>query len=268
MDNIMKPSNYFNSEGNITLDRRVKILEILENDGQVKVNDLSILFNVSEVTVRNDLDKLEEKGLLIRTRGGGIKTQRVQIDYQLNKESAHHLKEKQLIGKKAIELINEEDTILLDSGTTTLEIAINLVQMKNLTIITNALNIAGQFINNTNIKVIMSGGNLRHSTLSFIGPMAENGIKNLYCDKVFLGVNGIDSKYGISTTHIEDAYLNKSMMDISKEVIVVADSSKFQKRSFSKIAPITSIDIVVTDCNVPAEEVKNLENSGVKVIIA
>jgi DeoR family transcriptional regulator of aga operon len=265
----MKPyKNNFSSNGNITLDRRAKILEILEDIGQVKIFDLGKLFNVSEVTVRNDLDKLEEKGLLIRTRGGGIRTQRVRIDYQLNKESTHHLKEKQLIGKKAIELIKEKDTILLDSGTTTLQIASNLAQMKDLTIITNALNIASQFVDNENIKVVMSGGDLRHSSLSFIGPIAVNSIKNLYCDKVFLGVNGIDSKYGISTTNSEDAYLNNLMMDISKEVIVVTDSSKFLKRSFSKIAPINKIDIVVTDSNVPEEEVRNLQNSGVRVIIA
>jgi DeoR family transcriptional regulator of aga operon len=264
----MNSSNDFNSEGNITLDRRVRILEILENDGQVKVNDLGKLFNVSEVTVRNDLDKLEEKGLLVRTRGGGIKTHKVRFDYQLNKESTHHLKEKQLIGKKALELIKEDDIILLDSGTTTLEIARNLAEMKNLTIITSALNIASQFINNESIKVVMLGGNLKNSTLSFIGPITEDSLKNLYCDKAFIGVNGIDSKYGISAIDIDDAHLNKIMMDISEAVIVVTDSSKFLKRSFSKIAPITSIDIVLTDSNVPAEEVKNLQNSGVKVIIA
>jgi DeoR family transcriptional regulator of aga operon len=264
----MKAANNFNSEGSATLERRVKILEILEDNGQVKVTDISKLYNVSEVTIRNDLDKLEQKGLLIRTRGGGIKTQRVRFDYQLNKELTHHLREKQLIGKKALELIKEEDTILLDSGTTTLEIARNLAQMKNLTIITNALNIASQFVNNDNIKVITLGGNLRNSTLSFIGPMAENSIKNLYCDKVFLGVNSDLSKHGISTTNIEDAYLNKLMIDISKEIIVVTDSSKFLKRSFSKIASISAIDVIITDSNIPTEEMHNLQNAGIKVMIA
>lgn len=114
----------------------------------------------------------------------------------------------------------------------------------------------------------MLGGNLRHSSSSFMGPMTESNIKNLYCDKVFLGVNGIDSKYGISTTHIEDAYLNKLMMDISKEVIVVTDSSKFLKRSFSKIAPINSVNVVITDSKIPEGELKNLQTFGVKVILA
>ncbi len=260
--------NNFSSEGRKTLERRAKILEILENQEKVIVTDLSPIFKVSDVTIRNDLYKLEEKGLLIRTRGGAIKSQRVKIDYQLNKELTHHLKEKKLIGKKAAQLVREGDTILLDSGTTTLEVAINLININNLTIITNALNIAGELLNHGNSKLVMLGGNLRPSSSSFMGPMTENNIKNLYCDKVFLGVNGIDSKYGISTTHIEDAYLNKLMIDISKEVIVVTDSSKFLKRSFSKIAPIDSVNVVITDSKIPDEELKNLQTFGVKVILA
>lgn len=121
--------NNFSSEGRKTLERRAKILEILENQEKVIVTDLSTIFKVSDVTIRNDLYKLEEKGLLIRTRGGAIKSQRVKLDYQLNKESTHHLKEKRLIGKKAAQLVREGDTILLDSGTTTLEVAINLINI-------------------------------------------------------------------------------------------------------------------------------------------
>jgi len=260
--------NNFSSEGRKTLERRAKILEILGNNEKVIVTDLSPIFNVSNVTIRNDLYKLEEKGLLVRTRGGAIKNPRVKTDYQLNKELTHHLKEKKLIGKKAAELIQEGETILLDSGTTTLEVASNLANIKNLTIITNALNIAGELLNYSNFKVVMLGGNLRQSSSSFLGPITESNLKNIYCDKVFLGVNGIDSKYGISTTHIEDAHLNRLMMDVAKEVIVVTDSSKFEKRSFSKISPINSINTIITDSNIPKEELKNLQSIGVKVVIA
>jgi DeoR family transcriptional regulator of aga operon len=259
--------NNFNSDGDLTLGRRAKIVELLERQGQVKVNDLSQSFNVSDVTIRNDLDQLEEKGLLIRTRGGGIKTQRVKIDYQFSNESKLHFKVKQAIGKKAAELISENDTIIIDSGSTTQEVAHNLSQFHSLTVITNALNIAGQFVNNPNIKLIILGGILKHSSLSLIGPIAEDSLKNLYCDKVFLGVNGIDTRYGISTTNIEDAHLNKMMMSISKEVVVVTDSSKFLKRSFATIAPVTDVDIVITDSNIPEQELKNLQNAGIKTII-
>jgi len=268
MSKSTKFSSVVDTSADTTLERRAKILEILDDKGQVKVNSLSKFFNVSDVTIRNDLIKLEEKGLLFRTRGGGIKNQRVRIDYQLNKESAHYLKEKQAIGRKSAELVSESDTIMLDSGTTTLEVARNLTNFNDLTIITNALNIASELVYHPKLKVVMLGGSLRQSTLSLIGPISENNIKNLFCDKVFLGVNGIDSRYGISTTFIEDAYLNRLMMEISKEVVIVTDSSKFLKRSFSVIAPITEIDTIITDSNIPEGEFRNLENSGIKVIIA
>lgn len=255
------------SDGDLTLSRRAKISEIINKNGQVKINELVNVFNVSEVTIRNDLDQLEEKGLLIRTRGGGIKIQRVGIDYKLNEKSKLHSKEKQSIGKKAAELVQDSDTIIIDSGTTTLEVARNLCSFNNLTIITNALNIASQFIGNENIKVLMLGGILRHTSLSLIGSVAENSIKNHYCDKLFMGVDGIDSKYGISTPNIEEAHLNRLMIDISKEVIVVTDSSKFLRRSFAFIAPISDIDTVITDSNIPQEELKNFQNAGVKTII-
>jgi DeoR family transcriptional regulator, aga operon transcriptional repressor len=264
----MKSSHDFALGGGKTLQRRAKILEMLEANGQVQVIELTDIFSVSEVTIRNDLDKLEEKGLLIRTRGGGIKNQHVRIDYQLSKESTHHSIEKQKIGKEAARLVNEKDTILLDSGTTTLEIARNLTHLNDLTIITNALNIANELVFYPNIKIITLGGKVRQSTLSSIGPIAIENLKNLFCDKAFLGVNGIDTKYGISTTHIEDAYLNRLMMNISKEVIVVTDSSKFLKRSFSLISPIKDVHTIITDKNIPEDEFKNLIASGVKVIIA
>jgi DeoR family transcriptional regulator of aga operon len=113
----------------------------------------------------------------------------------------------------------------------------------------------------------MLGGTLRHSSLSLIGPIAEENLKSLYCDKVFLGVNGIDSKYGMFTTHIEDASLNRLMITMSKEVIVVTDSSKFLKRSFSIIGPISSIDVLVTDANIPKEEMRQLNNAGVNTVL-
>ena len=252
----------------VSLDRRAKIIEYLELRGQVKVTDLSDEFKVSEVTIRNDLAQLEEKGLLIRSRGGAIKPQRVSIDYKLYEKSKKNFKEKQAIGKKAAELINDNDTIIIDSGSTTMEVAKNLSQFSNLTVITNALNIASQLVEFNNIKVIMLGGLLRNNSLSLIGPIAENSIKNYFCDKLIIGVDGIDSTYGITTPNIEEAQLNRLMINISKEVIVVTDSSKFLRRSFAFIAPASDIDTVITDSNIPKEEYERLVNAGVKVLIA
>jgi DeoR family transcriptional regulator of aga operon len=229
-----------------TISRRVKILEVLNSEGQVTVSELSKKFNVTEVTIRNDLSHLAGKELLIKTRGGGLKAQRVGIDQHLNDKAKINSKEKQAIGKKAAELINDNDTIIIDSGTTTIEIAKNLSRIKNLTVITNALNIASQLIQDE-IKVILLGGILRTASLSLTGPIGENSIKNFYCDKCFLGVDGIDSQSGIYTPNLEEAHLNRMMINASKEVIIVTDSNKFKRKSFAHIAPITKVNMIVTD---------------------
>jgi len=235
--------------------------------GHVGVADLSRRFRVSEVTIRNDLGHLETRGVLIRARGGAIKNQRVSIDYHLTEKSKRNLAEKQAIGRKTVELISDDDTIILDSGTTTLEVAKHLAGFKNLTIITNALNVASQLMNFPQIKVIMLGGMLRHSSLSMLGPLAEANIRNYFCDKLIMGVDSIDSRYGISTPTIEEAHLNRLMIEIAKEVVVVTDSSKFLRKSFAFIAPITEVDVVVTDANIPDDERKNLESLGITTIV-
>jgi DeoR family transcriptional regulator of aga operon len=168
---------------------------------------------------------------------------------------------------KAAQLIQDNDTIIIDSGTTTIEVAKNLNHVKNLTVISNALNIAGQLVNYEDMKVILLGGILRNTSLSLIGSIAESSIKNFYCDKLFMGVDGIDSQYGVFTPNSEEAYLNRHMIENSKQVIVVTDSSKFKRKGFAFIAPITQIDIVVTDSGIPPEELKNLRNIGVTTII-
>lgn len=250
----------------ITIDRRVKILDILNSQGQVAVNELSNFFNVSEVTIRNDLSHLENKGLLIKTRGGALKIQSVGIDQHLNEKAKINSRDKQAIGKKAAEIINDNDTIIIDSGTTTVEIAKHLTGKKNLTVVTNALNIASQLINDE-IRVVVLGGMLRSNSLSLVGPIAESSIKNFYCDKCFIGVDGIDSDSGIYTPIPEEANLNKLMIEISKEVIIVTDSSKFKRKSFGFIAPITKVNMIITDSKIPEDEFTNLQNMGIKVIL-
>jgi DeoR family transcriptional regulator of aga operon len=264
---MSQSQEFAKDEKEMTIGRRAKIMEMLDTQGHVGVAELSRMFRVSEVTIRNDLGQLEEKGILIRARGGAIKNQRVSIDYHLSEKSKRHLAEKQAIGKKTVELISDDDTIILDSGTTTLEVAKNLGGFNNLTIITNALNVSSQLVNFPQIKVIMLGGMLRPSSLSMLGPIAEANIRNYFCDKLIMGVDSIDSRYGISTPTIEEAHLNRLMIEIAKEVIVVTDSSKFLKKSFAFIAPIADVDVVVTDANIPDEERKNLENLGIKTIV-
>ncbi len=251
-----------------TVSRRALILDKLDQEKQVDVISLSKELNVSEVTIRNDLSRLEKKNMLIRARGGAIKLDHVGIDFNLSDKNKHHFKEKQRIGKAAAGLIEDGDTIILDSGTTTMEIARNLENKSDLTIITNALNIANQLAELKSGNIIIPGGFLRRNSLSLIGAIAEESFKNYFCDKLFLAVDGFNSAHGLSTPNVEEAHLNRIMIEISKQVIVVADSSKFHKRSFAFIAPINKVNVLVTDPGIAAEEKKKLEHAGIKVIIA
>jgi DeoR family transcriptional regulator of aga operon len=177
--------------------------------------------------------------------------------------------EKVRIGKVGAKLIKESDTLILDSGTTTLEIAKNIDRvLKNVIIITNALEIACLLQSNPNINLIIPGGLLRKNSRSLIGPMAEKCVRNFHVDKVFLSVDGFDTKNGIFTPNIDEASLNQIMIDAAYEVIVVADSSKFLRKSLALICKLDRIDTVITDSGISDEDKKRLEDAGIKVIIA
>jgi DeoR family transcriptional regulator of aga operon len=252
-----------------TVDRRRKIIQKLSEQNQVYVLELSKEFEVSEVTIRNDLQHLEEKKLLIRARGGAIRVdQSVSFDQHLGEKHKLNLNEKSRIGEAAAKLIHDSDTVLIDSGTTTLEIVKHLnTELKNVTCITNALNIANQLTHYQNINLIMPGGILRKNSLSLIGPLAEKNLANFYVDKAFIGVDGFDTTKGISTPNLEESHLNQLMIDIAKEVIVVTDSSKFLRRSLAFICKLDKIDIVITDPGIADVDKKRLEDSGIKVIV-
>jgi DeoR family transcriptional regulator, aga operon transcriptional repressor len=257
-----------NNNGKSTVRRRAEILEMLDTEGQVNIYDLSKSFGVSDVTIRKDLDNLEKKNMLIRARGGALKSPRVGMDYEYSDKRKRFLKEKQLIGKLAAGLIKENDTIILDSGTTTLEVAMNLTKFNDLTIITNAINIAAHLGEFDNLRILVPGGNLRKKSFSLTGTQADENFKKYFCDKLFLAVDGFDIEYGLSTPNPEEAHLNRTMIAMSKQLIVVADSSKFARKSFAFICPVDQVDIVVTDENIPVEIKKKLENMNIQVLVA
>jgi DeoR family transcriptional regulator, aga operon transcriptional repressor len=257
------------SSNKSTVSRRAKILEELETKGQVTVSELSKMFKISEVTIRNDLTHLEKQNMLIRARGGAIKVKyyRMGIDPSISDKQKEYLKEKQRIAKAALKFIEDGDTIVLDSGTTTTEIAKNLEQFKNLTIITNALNIAIILSEYEGFNIYMPGGILRKKSLSLVGVLADENIGKFYCDKLFLGVDGFDTTHGLSTPNSEEAHLNLIMISVAKKVIVVTDSRKFLRRRFAFISPINSINVVITDSGIREEDKNRLEKNGVEVVI-
>jgi len=254
----------------MTPERRDYILQELKKHGSIRVKDVSDRFNVSEVTIRKDLELFEKKNLLLRVRGGAIRLNYSYMgdDNSITEKQQKNYKEKQLIGRAAASLINENDTIILDSGTTTLEIAKNLQKFQNLSIITNALNIAIVLNEYKRFPVIIPGGYLREKSMSLVGPIAESFLKNFYCDKLFLGIDSFNLERGVSTPNLEEASMNQTMISISKEVIAVFDSSKFNSRSFASIAPITKINTIITDSGIDPKMKIELERLGIKVIIA
>ncbi|WP_224994362.1 transcriptional repressor AgaR [Cesiribacter sp. SM1] len=252
-----------------TVTRRKETLHLISDQGQVSVKALSEKFNVSEVTIRNDLEQLEKKNLLIRARGGALKVESgVAIDQRLVDKNQINFQEKARIGKKAAQLVYESDTIIIDSGSTTAEMVRSLPELQDLTVVTNALNIANQLMTIPHINVIIPGGFLRKNSLSMVGPQAEKSLRNFNVDKAFLGVDGFDTRNGIFTPNVEEARLNEIMIEISREVILLADSSKFGKRSFAFICSINQIDKVITDNGIPEDDLKRLQDAGVEVIIA
>lgn len=248
-----------------TLTRRSEILELLKKQDNISVQELSDMYGVSEVSIRNDLAHLENKGLLIRTRGGAINKQPKSFDLSLNQRLKKYYKEKQNIGKRAVEYIKEGDTIVMDSGSTTLRIAENLGKFKQIKLITNSLPIAEQVADYKGVEVIIPGGVLRPEMRSLIGPMAERNLVNYFCDIAFLAVDGIDCDSGISTPVLYEATFSRTMIDISKKVIVVSDSSKFLRRSFVKIASLDKIHVVITDKGIPESEKNKLERMNILV---
>lgn len=254
---------------NDTVDRRKQIMDLLHKNGQVYVQKLSKQFQVSEVTIRNDLEQLEQKKLLIRARGGAINFEGfVGNDQKITEKNKINFQEKALIGKKAATLINEGDTIIVDSGTTTAEIVKNLAGFEKLSIITNALNIVDLAVAYPNINIIIPGGYLRHNAMSLVGPLAERNLKNIYVDKLFLSADGLDTKIGVFTPNIDESHINQIMIDVAKEVILVTDSSKFNRKSLAFICPMESIHTVVTDKGISAEDKQRLLDNGIKVVIA
>jgi DeoR family transcriptional regulator of aga operon len=253
-----------------TVERRMKIMQILSEHDQVFVNELSKLFGVSEVTIRHDLGQLENKKLLVRARGGAMSiNQVVSFDQHLGEKYKKNTAEKARIGKAAAKLFHDSDTVIVDSGTTTLEIIKNLSpSLANVTIITNALNIANQLVSRPNINLIIPGGVLRKNSLSLVGPLAEKSFRNFYVDRVFLGVDGFDTMNGVSTPNIDEAYLNQIMIEVAREVVIVADSSKFMRKSLAFICKLDRIDSVITDSGISEDDNKRLADAGIRVIIA
>ena len=243
-------------------ERQRAILETLDRDGRVLVVDLAKHFQTSAVTIRKDLGVLHAKGRIQRTHGGAL---RVLEDPALQ-EKEKHRKENLQIAAAAARMVKAGQVVILDSGTTTTAIARAMRNLQNVTIITNAVNIAVE-LSGFNLDVILTGGNLRKNAFSLVGPIAEGALRRLSADVLFLGVDGFDVEYGLTTPNLLEAKVNRTMMDVAKVVVAVCDSSKFGKRSLSLIDRPSAIRHVITDRGISKADLNALKQSGIEVTV-
>ena len=249
-------------------ERRRTILDLINHEGRVLVKSLAPKFNTSQVTIRKDLEILHNRGLVQRTHGGALDLRsEVLLDPSLREKEKFHPKEKQKIASVAASMVREGQTIVLDSGTTTTMIARLLRHFRRLTVITNAVNIAADLAG-TNVEVVLTGGALRKNSFSLVGPLAEDSLRHLSADLLFLGVDGFDVHYGLTTPNMHEAKVNRVMVEIARRTVVACDSSKFGRRSLSLIAPTSAVHEAITDTRIPKSDQQALKEAGIEVTLA
>lgn len=248
-------------------ERRRAVLEMLQQDGRVLVRDLAKHFRTSLITIRKDLEHLHHQGQLERTHGGAlpVKTGAL-MDSSLQEKERLHRQEKIRIATAAVQMIAKGQVIILDSGTTTTAIARACRHVKNLTIITNAMNIAAELAD-SGVEVILTGGVLRANSYSLVGPLAEESLRKLSADLLFLAVDGFDVRYGLTTPNLLEARVNRAMADSARRTVVVCDSSKFGRRSLSLILPTSAVHETITDKSILKHDLKALREAEVEVTL-
>lgn len=249
-------------------ERHQHILRQLKEEGKINIQELSLLMGVSTVTIRKDLKVLEDMNLLFRTWGGGSLNNPYTMERSINEKALIHSEEKQQIAKAALSLIGSNDSILIGSGTTVFELARQLNPSTPITVITPAAKVTLELSNRPNVELIQLGGTVRPKSSAVVGPAAESALAKISCNLLFMGVDGIDLEFGLSTTNFNEASMGSSMVDSAEKVIVLADSSKFNKRGLAKICNLDQIHSIVTDANVSDRMVKAIQERGVKVVIA
>jgi DeoR family transcriptional regulator of aga operon len=251
-------------------ERRREILRVLGQNGRVTVEEVAHRFGVSSVTARGDLDTLSQSGALVRSHGGGLRPLTAKPEHALRVREGIHHEEKERIARAALELIQPWQTVILCTGSTAAELAGQIRHHcpEHLTAITYALNVAAMLAEVPHLSLVMLGGILRSVSSAFVGPQAEQMMDSLHADHCFLSTVGLDADIGLTTLDIMEAQLNRRMMAASAQVTVLADSSKFGRRSANRIAGWEGIRRVITDEAAPAGDVAKLRARGIEVCLA
>ncbi|NBC82934.1 MAG: DeoR family transcriptional regulator [Bacteroidetes bacterium] len=248
--------------------RREKIIDLLREDGSAKVAKLARVFRVSEVTIRQDLEQLERDGKLVREHGGAYLEQVEHFAKNLALFNQENLDKKSAIAAKAMNYIRDGEIIILDSGSTTTEIAKRLKGFHNLTVITNSLNIGLEIGGSPGIELMVTGGDFKPPTLSLTGQKASDFFSNIHVDKLFLATAGISLKSGLTYPSISDIVVKKAMIDAADEVYLVADSTKIGKSSLASLGALSLIDYIITDSGIDDKHKKLFKDNQIEFILA
>lgn len=252
---------------NPSVKRHQLILQQLQTLKHVEVPELCEVLQVSAVTIRKDLRLLEEKGLLFRTHGGASLESPYIKDRPVNEKEQLFVSEKAAIAAAAAHLIKPQESVIMASGTTMVALARALPAHLPLTVITSALNVGLELLQHPEIEVLQLGGYLRHSSSSVTGPHAEQVLTEIACSKLFLGVDGIDLDFGLTTTNIGEAHLNQQMMRTAQQTIVLADSSKFGKRGFGRICAVEQVTHIITGARILDGDAKRIQELGITLTV-
>jgi DeoR family transcriptional regulator of aga operon len=248
-------------------ERRRAILQVIQEDGRVVVRDIARRFHISVITIRKDLEFLHQQGQLERTHGGAlpVKTGAL-MDSSIQEKERLHRQEKTRIAAAATRMIRKGQVIILDSGTTTTAIARSCRHVKNLTVITNAINIGAELADSP-VEVILTGGTLRKNSFSLVGPLAEESLRKLSADLLFLAVDGFDVRYGLTTPNLLEARVNRAMAESARRTVVVCDSSKFGRRSLSLILPTSAVHETITDKGISKRDLTIIREARVEITL-
>ncbi len=248
--------------------RRATILKEIEDRGSTSVSDLAERLGVSEMTIRRDLSELEREGVIRRVHGGAVSARGRSYEPPMLLRAVENQEAKRRIGQTAAELVADGDSLALDVGTTTLEIARHLLGRRNLTVVTSSLHIANLLFGQPQIRLILSGGIIRAGEASLVGDLAHHTYQNLFVDRLFLGVGGVDLQAGLTEYNWDDALVKQAMIRSAKEVILVADHSKFNQVAFAAVGPLSVVHQVVTDTPFPPQYSQVFYRLGIVVHFA
>ncbi|ERM82224.1 transcriptional regulator [Rhodonellum psychrophilum GCM71 = DSM 17998] len=249
-------------------ERHKFILDKLKEAGIVSVAELSKALDVTMVTIRKDLKLLEDRKLLFRSHGSATPTSPYVNDKPVDEKKLVMVSEKDKIARLAAELIEDDDAIIIGSGTSVTALARAIPNQKKVTVLTAALNVTIALMEHPNIEIVQLGGIVRKSSSSVVGHYAEEMLASFSCSKLFLGADGISPDFGLTTSNMMEAHLNTKMIKSVQKVIVLADSSKFGRKGFGKVCDVDDLDMVITDAGIPDIYRIKLEERGVEVLIA